>query len=561
MDCHKTKDSWPVQLAGGLAASAVLLTVMQAPWNAHFLAWVAWVPFVLACAPGTPTKRLLVWAYLASLGYWLFNLWWLTPVTIPGYVVFCLYQSLYGPILALCVQWVRRKGWALTLFAPVIFAGAEAIQGNLFGGFSWFFLSHSQYQQLPLIQICDIFGALGVSVLVAMVNGLAADGLIEWSRRPRWGWGFAKKAALTMVCLWTAVGYGFYRIAQTPKFVTDGPVIGSVQPNVPSFVKEETENAQELLDGLIEKSQACIDAGAALVAWPETMVLTTMNPGYLVHCSPSSEPRQFQQQILHHAEGQAYILFGANSATVGSDFKITDQFNSAFLYRPDGTADLQRYDKIHLVPFGEFIPFRNSLPWIYRMIMLLSPYDYDYNLTPGQTYTIFNIDDHNKAYRFGVLICYEDTHPTVTRKMVTDENGVKRADWLVNISNDGWYVWYRDGKVAPSAELTQRMAISVFRCIENRIAIVRSVNTGISCLIDSTGRIHNNFQNGTLPKAASDRQGVDGWFTDRVPIDSRVTAFGRYGRWLEGVFGTGFVGVLAWTIMEHYKNRRKGVRK
>ena len=547
-----------LKIFGGMAASAVMLTVCQAPWDLHYLAWGAWVPFVLACGPGVRGRRLVGAAYLAGAGYWMFNLWWLWTITGAGCIVFALWQAVYWPVLALAVRVVRRKGWALTVWAPVIFVGAEAIQGWLFTGFSWFFLAHSQYRMLPLIQICDIFGALGVSVLAAMVNGLAADGVIAWTTR-RLAWGLGAKAAAVAAVLAATLGYGAYRLNQTAAFVSEGPVVGSVQPNVPSFVKEETENAQELLDGLIEKSQACIDAGAALVAWPETMVLAAMNPGYLKYLDADKDPRRFHRQILGHAEGQAYVLFGAHAVDVNSELIITDQYNSAFLYRRDGTADLQRYDKIHLVPFGEFIPFRRSVPWLYRIFMVFSPYDYDYTLTAGEHYTVFRIDDEQRgtAWRFGALICYEDTSASVTRRMAS-ENGGKRVDWLVNISNDGWYVQFRDGKVVPSAELSQRMAISVFRCVENRIAIIRSVNTGISCLIDSTGRIRDGYRDGTLPEAAIARQGVEGWFTDRVPIDRRVTAFSRIGRGLDFVLGAGLVGLCGLGLLERVGKRRKG---
>ncbi len=551
---------WWMQ-AAGFAVSAVLLTIIQAPWNVHFLAWAAWVPFVLACGPDVGGRRLFFSAYLVALGYWLFNLWWLTPVTLPGYITFSLWQALYWPVLALCVRYVRRKNWPLTVCVPIIVVGAEAIQGWLFTGFGWFFLAHSQYRVLPLIQICDLFGALGVSVLIALVNGLIADGIVEWTMRRRVGKLFGVKAVIAASLIAGTLGYGRYRLEQTPQFVSEGPVLGSVQPNVPSFVKEETDNAQAILDDLIEKSQACIDAGAKLVAWPETMVLATLNPGYLKYWDANSEPQLLHRRILAHAEGQAYILFGAHSATVGADLTITDQFNTAFLYRPDGTPDLQRYDKIHLVPFGEYIPLRRSVPWIYRMILFLSPYEYDYNLTPGEHYTIFAIDDNGKTRRFGVLICYEDTSPTVTRRIAAAENGVKQAEWLVNISNDGWYVRYRDGKIIPSAEMSQRMAISVFRCIENRIAIIRSVNTGISCLIESTGHIRDTYRNGTLPAAVIERQGVDGWFTDSIPIDSRITLFNRYGRRLDIVFGAGFAGLCLRGLLERNKKHGKGEQK
>jgi len=205
------------------------------------------------------------------------------------------------------------------------------------------------------------------------------------------------------------------------------------------------------------------------------------------------------------------------------------------------------------VPFGEYIPFKETAPWIYKMILFLSPYDYDYNLTAGATHTTFEVNINEKPWRFGVLICYEDTDPTLTRKHVLDKNGNKRADWLVNLSNDGWYVRFKDKQVYPMAELTQRTAISVFRCVENRISIIRSVNTGISCLIEPTGKIRNDYKAGNLPKQAMKRQGVEGWFTDTIPIDSRVTVFSRYGRWLDMLLAAAFILMFAAVVYDSRK--------
>jgi len=108
----------------------------------------------------------------------------------------------------------------------------------------------------------------------------------------------------------------------------------------------------------------------------------------------------------------------------------------------------------------------------------------------------------------------------------------------VNISNDGWFVRFKDGEVRhggqvlPSTELAQHAAICAFRAVENRLAVVRSVNTGISCLIDSSGRIKNGFLDGTLPPNAMARKGMAGWFLDRIPVDKRTTFFSKYGEWL-----------------------------
>jgi apolipoprotein N-acyltransferase len=136
-------------------------------------------------------------------------------------------------------------------------------------------------------------------------------------------------------------------------------------------------------------------------------------------------------------------------------------------------------------------------------------------------------------HKFAVIICYEGTVPYVARTFALDAHGRKRIDWLVNISNDGWFVRFKNDQVQPSMELPQHAAVTAFRAVENRVAIVRSVNTGISCLIDSLGRIRDGYEKGTLPEKAMARTGMDGWFMDRIPVDSRATFFSKYGEWLD----------------------------
>jgi apolipoprotein N-acyltransferase len=131
------------------------------------------------------------------------------------------------------------------------------------------------------------------------------------------------------------------------------------------------------------------------------------------------------------------------------------------------------------------------------------------------------------------MICYEDAVPYMARRFALDKNDRKRIDWLVNISNDGWFVRFKKGRVLPSTELAQHASICAFRAVENRLAVVRSVNTGMSCMIDTLGRIRDGYRSGNLPLNAFDRGGVVGWFADEVPIDTRITFFSKYGQWLD----------------------------
>lgn len=552
-----TKNCWVGVL--GFVVSGLLLTFIQAPFRGGALAWICLVPFILAWMSGVSTKRLMWISYLVSVCYWLCNVYFIGYVTGPGCVAICLYLGLYWPIAGVCIRHYYRRGggkFRLPLFLVIamIFVGAEAWQGILITGFNWRLLGQSQWERLGVIQMCDIFGTLGLSFLIAMVNGVIAE-LIACGDKKLYRWQNAVKVVTVGGVIVAAVFYGQWRIGQEAEFVTDGPLLGSVQSNVPSDDKEQTDKAREILDDLIKLSDATLGAGAKFVCWPETIVLTTINKEYVRLCKPEFNPVVFDALIKAHSKDRGYVMFGGHSADIDmQSYEVAARYNSAFMYGPDGEQNFKRYDKIHLVPFGEYIPFKESIPPLYNLFMKLSPYDYDYNLTKGTEYTSFEILDAGEKYHFGVLICYEDTDPTVTRKMVVDENGQRKADWLVNLSNDGWYVRYNDnGDVFPSTELVQRAVITIFRAVESRVSIIRSVNTGVSCMIDSTGRICDGFEAGTLPEKALDRQGMAGWFVDRVKVDSRVSFFSRYGHWFKTFCAWGVIVLVVMAIVRRKK--------
>ena len=219
-------------------------------------------------------------------------------------------------------------------------------------------------------------------------------------------------------------------------------------------------------------------------------------------------------------------------------------------------------------------PFKNWFPWLFEWFM---PEGYHPSLTleKGTRYTIFEMDPAagsgsqrqtsdfglRASYRFAVIICYEDTIPYVGRNFALDEQGRKRIDWLVNISNDGWFVQFPEdqGRVVPSSELPQHAAICVFRAVENRLAVIRSVNTGISCLIESTGRIRDGYlaADDGLPQEAMKRTAMTGWFLDRLPIDGRVTFYSRHGEWFANGCAAVFVGMVVWPLGAGWRHRRK----
>jgi apolipoprotein N-acyltransferase len=556
-------------LFAGFVATAVMLTLAQAPIGWWPLAWVAYVPFIFACSPKQFTAEnaeknnkskkkvpdtFFIIAYVVGAGYWLGNLYWIGFVTVSGWIAFCLYTAILWPIMAISIRWCINRKIPLVIAVPVVVVGMERSQGLFLGGFYWDYLAHSQYANTTIIQIADIFGAAGVSFLVGMVNGTIADRVLSilYARNgkqpPLQGWGlnnppinWGAKFISTVFVAAAVVGtfvYGSWRIEQSDKYITDGPMVGAVQTNIPQSVKQSFAAEGRIFEELVANNRQCVEAGAKLVVWPETMVQAILEREVLRLIDDSHSYNVFDKAIREQARMGAYILVGAYGGSphieANFDIRMAEKYNAAFLYEPDGNQSPEKYYKIHLVPFGEYIPFTN-IPVIHNLLLKMTPYDFDYTLNAGTKFTVFDTHpaDANRTYQFSVMICYEDAVPVIARQFVLDKEGRKRIDWLVNISNDGWFVRFDNNEVMPSTELAQHTAVCAFRAVENRTAVIRSVNTGISCLIDTLGRVRNGYKAGNLPKNAFDREGMAGWFADVVPIDSRVSFFSRYGQWLD----------------------------
>ncbi len=532
-------------LLANIIATALLLTIIQPPFKSSFLAWIAYVPFILIALSERKTSHLLLASYVVSLIYWLVNIYWIGYVTTSGWIAFCAYTALLWPVLVLALRACQKKKVPLLIAVPVLIIGVEHLQGLFLGGFYWRHLSHSQYANIILIQISDIFGAAGVSFLVAMVNALVVEFILALRWKKLFSIGCFVKLLVVVCAIAGTLFYGGQRIDESTDAFEQGPIVAVVQSNLPQSVKDSVvfEVNREIFEKLLELSKAGAAAGAEIVVWPETIISSIMDKAVWPHLVDVEKALFFHRALSEHAAEGAYVLVGSSGGRIiyGQDESISLQrYNSAFMYEPTGDPlggrqARVKYDKIHLVPFGEVVPFKQSAPWLYNFLMSFSPYDFDYNLTPGTEFTVFNVKSTaaNKEYRFGVMICYESTIPQIARGFALDENRAKKVDWLVNMSNDGWFVKFDNGRVRPSTELQQHAIVSVFRAVENRLSVLRSVNTGISCLIDPLGRIQAGFRSGDLPKDPMARTGVQGYFCDRVVIDSRVTIFSRFGQWLD----------------------------
>ncbi len=605
--------------------SAILLTLIQAPIGWSFLAWVALVPFALACSPVVRPRRFALLAFVVGYLYWLGNVYWIVPITKIGWLAMSLYLAVFWVLPALAVRFARAKGFPLFVALPILVAGWERLQGFPMGGFYWRFLGHSQYQNLAMIQIADILGAAGVSFVVAMVNGLIADlvlfiasrvpgrqlwtGFLDSIRNPQSairnqngpsGRTMIVGSAATILAVVSTVVYGHWRLGQAERCVTEGPLVASLQSNVPISVKRSFKASEDIFEELMAKSRAAASAGADLIVWPETMVQGYLQPELWSQLNREDweVDKAFHQALGRHAKDTAHLLVGAYGGELLRDPRggfYLGKYNSAYCYRPDGSKDPGRYDKIHLVLFGEYIPFKKWFPWLFERLKVFLPkgWNPNYSLEHGTRYTIFEMaaptggrrteDGRQKAtdgtpssnpqsairnpqsgsvapYHFAVIICYEDTIPYVGRNFALDPQGHKRVDWLVNISNDGWFVRFQEepARVIPSTELPQHAAICAFRAVENRLPIVRSVNTGISCLIESTGRIREGYlaASDNFPRQTMDRTAMTGWFLDRLPIDKRVTFYSRHGEWFADGCAALFTAALVWPLGTRLVRRR-----
>ncbi len=529
---------------------------------------MAWVPFVLACATTRSPKILCSASFVISAGYWLINLHWIGPITPPGWIALCLYLALSWPVTAFVLQFCVQKRVPLCVACPIILVAAETLQGVPVSPFHWRFLAHSQFQQLSLIQIADILGAGGVSFLIAMVNGVIAQALVSLALRRALSKTLIGGGVVAALALISTLMYGRQQILAYDQGVTTGPLVASVQSSVPQSVKDSLVESDIILSDLLSLSQAAAQHEPALIVWPETMVQAILNQDVIPYLAHRESSQAFDAAVRGHAKStDTPLLVGAYGGTLSHDAEgklSLDTHNAALMYDRDGIQIETRYDKINLVLFGEHMPFKQSWPWLYHLLMQCTPYDFDYSMTPGQDYTRFDISDasNTNAYQFATVICYEDTDADLVRQFVLSPEHHKQIHWLVNISNDGWFARMKNGQIQSSSELIQHVTAGTFRAIENRLSILRSVNTGISCLIDPCGRLRQGYAHASpdFPEEVQDRQGMAGWFADNVPIYEKVSLFSRTGPWLDRlcawIYGlTGLIAMFGVVRKRHARNK------
>jgi apolipoprotein N-acyltransferase len=554
--------------------TAVLLYLCYFPVSIGELAWVALVPLlVLVRMPGRP-KRLYLSCFVAAMAFHWVVLQWVRVADWMMYFAWTIvatYGALYWPVALAVLRWLdRRTSLPLVVTVPAVWVSFEYVrygmagcfvslisgshQHDVPGGFGWYVLGHTQHDFLEVIQISDMTGAFGVTALVAAVNALLFEILCgrAWFRRVFLGDARPARTGKTSLLLQGAavatllllsLGYGAWRLREPLEL---GPRLVLVQTNVDQARRNEASGGDEERQAAARREVATDFAQLAeyarrqkpdLIVTPETSYPGTWRedaPGV-----PTNGSRKLAHDVTAHV--QAPILLGM-SADVRESEDTIRSYNSSVLIGANGRW-LGRYDKIHRVPFGEYVPMK-VLPFM----KAFAPYDYDYEVAPGKQFTQFPLATARGTHTFGVMICYEDTDPAMARPY--GGGGKAQADFLLNVSNDGWF--------KGSSEHDQHLAICRFRAVECRRSVGRAVNVGVSALIDPNGRVlapelvseqsgvhvwHVPDGAGSLPPSRwRDFKKVGGVIVGRVPLDERKSVYARYGDWFS-ITCLGFVSL------------------
>ncbi len=516
--------SHPMVLA---TLSAFLLWLAFPPADRGYLAWFALVPMFSLVRSDRKLGSLLFGTILGGLTFGLLSMSWVAQADGFGMLWMAIFMSLWWPLFLLPARiGVRRLGLPLMLVAPVVWVGLEYARAHILSGFPWYYLAHSQYAYLPMIQISDLAGAWGLSLLIAISNAFLADLIRALSSRREAKVSVIGKSEILglMIVLGLMAGsviYGTVRLS-TARF-RPGPRLALLQTDFPQVLKNGT-SIEAILTTLNRLVHKALDQSPRpdLIVWPETSY-----PIGIVQIDPALSVSRFTQLIhqldpdstpMNWRDRQEAGLMGLKTLTeeggvpmlVGTatyDFRTSGlaRYNSAVLFEP-GRPALVSYHKQALVPFGEYIPFVESMPWLLK----LTPYTDGYvpSLSPGSGPVLVK----SQGVRYAPIICFEDTIPQVVRAYF-DPRRTSQPDVLTNLTNDGWF--------RGTAEHRTHLAISVFRCVETRRPMVRAVNTGISALIDGNGRI--------LDTLARETSGV---LQIQVPLDDRRSLYAITGDWL-----------------------------
>jgi len=474
-----------------LAALSGALTAFAFPkFSLSFLAWISLIPLFFLIARAKPKSSFFL-GWTAGAGFYGVLLYWIPAVpahyghlsavvSVLIYLAFILVLALVtwaSPALVFSLIRVRRPGAAFYAL-PFLWAAGEYVITHILTGFPWGPLGLSQYQNLSFIQISAITGIYGVSFVLVLFQSLFVYSLEAKKRMP---------FAIGMIALVVVHLGGFISLGSTPAG-PDSFSAGVIQGNVSSDVywtQVPTAEILTLFEDHVELTRQALERGAKLIIWPEftvPMCFSCQDPIY----------QGFRGVLTKFVEdNRCTLLLGTNETSGPPGREL--YFNTALCLNPGPV--ITEYAKMHLVPFGEYTPFKAVFSFIEKVTHAIG------EITPGKEYILHPFEKS----KFGSPICYEIIFPDLVRRFTK-----RGASFLVTITNDGWY-----GK---SSAPYQHFANAVFRAVENRRFFLRAATTGISGIIDPYGRVLRHTEIGTKTVV-----------TESITPSDRLTFYARHG--------------------------------
>ncbi|HVP18347.1 MAG TPA: apolipoprotein N-acyltransferase [Spirochaetia bacterium] len=525
-----TVEAWALP---GAAVSGVLYALSFPSFlraaGMPILSWVCLVP-LLVVLNGVSLPRGVFYGTFTGIimtmiaSFWLgtFNL-----LTLQFVTVVTLLE--YLPFMALAIaaqRWSRGAGF---LVFPAAWTVFDWLRSQGFLGYPWGILGTSQYTNIPAIQIASLTGIWGVTFVVTLANSV-----IAWYISGRLGAVPRGKAPAILLAAVLAVvfGWGGLRIRMDASLRprTAGEPGRSVRVAlVQQDADPRKDNYRDVFDTLKRLTARALPGKPDLVAWSETAFVPNIrrwskeDPAKYANTRSAGTPYELAALVRDFLAYQKSI--GTWLLTGNDDYELVIRdgvqerldYNGSVLFSPSGER-VETYHKIHLVPFTEYFPFKEQLPWLYQFLLSFDAYLWE----PGDRRVVF----HHPMFSFSTPICFEDSFPGDVRLFVA-----AGAQVILNLSNDYWS--------QTDTEAMQHAANAVFRAVENRRPLARASASGLTCLVDTLGRI---TARGALYEPTM--------LVVDIPLPGKVyTPYTRWGDWFPGAAFILLAGCVVWGVI------------
>lgn len=478
-----------------------------------FIAFIAPLPlFMLALYPNGSPKRVGMWAAIGVIPLWVYTHAWIGSVSAAGLYPLVLYMSVYTWFMVVVGHQASRSRLPAAVSLVLVWCGLEFFRAQIaWAGYPWYMLGHPMIESPASVLAWP--AAIGG---VPLVSALVACPAAWWVTR-RVSSRRIQLAVSTAMLIWVLSGMLRQNIAQPSP--PDPFRVGVVQTNIPQDNRMDWTTAQRLVDWQ-EMRDLTVDVarssdGVDLIVWPEGLVPGwTFDPVALKHerdrgivwrVNPSSEeqakllagygPRVPATRVVDEilAMQRALdipMLVGAaaydnlrivSSERGGIEYENDAMYNSAFLVQNGQVGDVW-YDKLHLTPFGEVMPYISAIPWLEDRLLSIGAEGMAFALSPGRSAKTITAPSGQRSVELATPICFEATMPSVCRRLANIAHATGHPVVLVNISNDGWFGSSDRGR-------SMHQLGARWRCVELRLPMVRSANTGISSSISAQGQV------------------------------------------------------------------------